>query len=379
MALRQVVVPYRCDCDIIPCVDVVICLDPIWAYRTVSGYPFIFGSVTVVNRVQTRVNRNCCTTSRFSREYCEYTVQFDDVQLLADPIGGLTYVVESDDTVSISTETCLVQSLVDNETTIGNLCEAVADCGFLKTEDLCAEIVACGAVIDTDLCAAIVECGAVLEPDLCEAVEDCGFIKTEDLCTAVTACGFGEEGIGITSVVDDGTVEGCNVLGVGSSIRHLYIDGNVLAVQAAPEHMARTYDSAGLNAAYNQPLVISGSSVITPSITMSILPLSCRPQRAMITVDAALAMDVKAGWKGDYILQISIDFDGNYVDQAAYVLHATVDRLETFQIHSTTVHEIDAGASLNLWWRLLVDVVDGMPDSELINYAYSARALAVTT
>lgn len=379
MALRQVVVPYRCDCDIIPCVDVVICLDPIWAYRTVSGYPFIFGTVTVVNRVQTRVNRNCCTTSKFSKEYCEYTVQFDDAQLLPNPIGGLQYVVESDDTVSISTETCLVQSLLDNETTIGNLCEAVADCGFLKTEDLCEEIVACGAVIDTDLCAAIVDCGAVLQPDLCEAVEDCGFLKTEDLCTEVTACGFGEDGIGITNVVDAGTVEGCNVLGVGSSIRDLHIDGNDLIVQAAPEHMARVYQSAVLDADFHGPLVISGSSLIMPTIEMTIPPLSCRPQKASITVDVALVMDVKEGWKGDYILQVSLTDEGGFYDQAAYVLHATVDRLETFHIHSTTVHDIDQGATLNLLWRVFVDVVDGMPDSEVINYAYSARALAVTT
>lgn len=112
MATKQVVVSARCDLPISACSEVVVCLDTAWAYRTETGYPLIFGEVTTINRVQQTINRNCCTTYKFCKEFCEYTVQFDDAQLLDDPDTDEPYVLEDDDTTGISAESCVTQALV---------------------------------------------------------------------------------------------------------------------------------------------------------------------------------------------------------------------------------------------------------------------------
>lgn len=112
MATKQVVVSGRCDLPISPCSEVVVCLDTAWAYRTESGYPLIYGEVTTVNEIQTTINPNCCTNYKFTRTRCNYTVQFDDDQLLDDPETGVPYVLEDDDTESISSEVCIVQALI---------------------------------------------------------------------------------------------------------------------------------------------------------------------------------------------------------------------------------------------------------------------------
>lgn len=117
MALQQVVVSGRCDLPISPCSNVVVCLESDWAERTETGYPLIFGEVTAINRVQQSINRNCCTTYKFCKEYCEYTVQYDDEQLLTDPDTDEPYVVESDDTEGISAEYCVTQALINGPST----------------------------------------------------------------------------------------------------------------------------------------------------------------------------------------------------------------------------------------------------------------------
>lgn len=113
MATQQVVVSGRCDLPICTGSDVVICLDSaVWATRTETGYPLIFGEVTVINKVRETVNRNCCSTYRFLREHCEYTVQYDDAQLLDDPDTDEPYVLEDSDTTGISAEYCVTQALI---------------------------------------------------------------------------------------------------------------------------------------------------------------------------------------------------------------------------------------------------------------------------
>lgn len=112
MALQQVVVTGRCDLPISTCSEVVVCLDSSWAYRTETGYPLIFGEVTAINKVRQTINRNCCTTYKFCREHCEYTVQYDDDQLLDDPDTDEPYVVETDDTEGISAEACVTAALI---------------------------------------------------------------------------------------------------------------------------------------------------------------------------------------------------------------------------------------------------------------------------
>ena len=112
MATQQVVVSGRCDLPISPCSEVIVCLDSAWAYRTETGYPLIVGTVTAINRVQQTINRNCCTTYKFCKEFCEYTVQFDDDQLLDDPDTDAPYVLEDDDTEAISADACVIQALI---------------------------------------------------------------------------------------------------------------------------------------------------------------------------------------------------------------------------------------------------------------------------
>lgn len=112
MATQQVVVSGRCDLPISPGSDVVVCLDSEWGEFTVSGYPLIYGTVTVVNRVREVINQNCCTTYTFANERCDYTVQFEDDQLIDDPDTAEPYVLEDEDTVSIFGDVCVVQALL---------------------------------------------------------------------------------------------------------------------------------------------------------------------------------------------------------------------------------------------------------------------------
>lgn len=112
MALKQVVVSGRCDLPISTSSEVVVCLDTAWAYRTQTGYPLIVGTVTATNRVQQTINPNCCTTYKFSKEFCEYTVQYDDTQFINDPETSAPYVLEDDDTSAISADVCVTQALI---------------------------------------------------------------------------------------------------------------------------------------------------------------------------------------------------------------------------------------------------------------------------
>lgn len=97
-----------------PCEEVILCLKPEWADRTTSGLPYIVATVDNSGRVgNARYNE-------FSQRYCnarcedvyQYTISYDDSQLLVDPNTGDPYTITPEDICGLFPYKCIFDLLL---------------------------------------------------------------------------------------------------------------------------------------------------------------------------------------------------------------------------------------------------------------------------
>lgn len=97
-----------------PCEEVILCLKPEWADKTTSGLPYIVATVTNSGRAgNARYNE-------FSERYCnarcedvyQYTITYDDSQLIVDPDTGEPYTITPEDICGLFPYKCIFDLLL---------------------------------------------------------------------------------------------------------------------------------------------------------------------------------------------------------------------------------------------------------------------------
>lgn len=150
MALVYIDIYGRCDLPIGNCSQVVLCMQPLWVDRTVSGFKFVYGKVvtstkTCLSRIPSNAYSPCCTdpvqpagcadvevsssccaqnislccssvsscASTSGYEICVYQIEVDTEQFIVDPVTGTNYVPVCSDFVDIMPYVCVINDIED--------------------------------------------------------------------------------------------------------------------------------------------------------------------------------------------------------------------------------------------------------------------------